>query len=117
MAFQANSSAQNCQFENLAVQKNSLLEGLRLIGSVVVELNHPRTITKASATGLGGRQGDYNKGICSPGSLFNYLVRYDTSDTSFSLKGRVVFDFSNVTKWQIFFLIFFNQQRNKSNLH
>ena len=28
IAFKTHSSAQNCQFENLAAQKNSLLEGL-----------------------------------------------------------------------------------------
>ena len=61
------------------------LQRQRLIGSAVTGLNHARTITKASVMGLDGRQDDYNKGICSPGSLF-------------SLKGLVVFDFSNVAK-------------------
>jgi hypothetical protein len=46
--------------------------------------HQPRTITKASATGLDGRQDDYNKEICSPGSLFNNEVRYDSLDASFS---------------------------------
>ena len=46
-----------------------------LIGSAVAGFNHARTITKASAPGLDGRQDEYNKEICSPGSLFNYSVR------------------------------------------
>ena len=33
------------------------------------------TITKDSATGLNTGQDDYNKGICSPGSLVNNPVR------------------------------------------
>ena len=46
--------------------------------------NHARTITKASAPGLDTGQ--------------------DVSlDASFPLKGHVVFDFSNVTKWPILF--------------
>ena len=46
-----------------------------LIGSAVAGLNHARTITRASATGLDERQDDYTKRICSPGSLFNNPVR------------------------------------------
>ena len=49
--------------------------GQRLIGSTLAGFNHARTITKASATGLDSRQDDYKKVICSPGSLFNNLVR------------------------------------------
>ena len=51
------------------------LERQRLIGSAGAGFNHARTITKASATGLDTRQDDYNKGICSPGSLVNNPVR------------------------------------------
>ena len=51
------------------------LQRQRLIGSAVAGFNHVRTITKASATGLDTRQDDYNKGICSPGSLVNNPVR------------------------------------------
>ena len=46
-----------------------------LLGSAVAGFNHARTITKASATDLDARQDDYNKGICSPGSLVNNPVR------------------------------------------
>ena len=46
-----------------------------LMGSAVAGFNNARTITKASATGLDTRRDDYNKGICSPGSLVNYPVR------------------------------------------
>ena len=46
-----------------------------LIGSAVAGFKHARTITKASAKGLDTRQDDYNKGICSPGSLVNNPVR------------------------------------------
>ena len=42
------------------------LQRQRLIGSAVAGFNHAKT--KASAKGLGARQDDYNKGICSPGS-------------------------------------------------
>ena len=45
------------------------LERQRLIGSAVAGFNLARTVTKASAHGLEARQDDYNKGICSPGSL------------------------------------------------
>ena len=65
--------------------------------------NNARTITKASAMGLDTRQDDYNKGICFPGSLVNNPVRKDSLDASFPLKRQVVFDFSNLTKWQILF--------------
>ena len=65
--------------------------------------NYNRTITKASATGWDGRQDDYNKGLCSLGTLFNNPVRLDSLDASFSLKGQIVFDFANDTKGQIFF--------------
>ena len=51
------------------------LQRQRLIGSAVAGFNHARTITKASATDLDARQDDYNKGICSPGSLVNNPVR------------------------------------------
>ena len=57
---------------------NNLDKGLQrqhLIGSAVAGFNHARTITKASATDLDARQDDYNKGICSPGSLVNNPVR------------------------------------------
>ena len=37
--------------------------------------NYAKTTTKASATGLDARPDDYNKGICSPGSLVNIPVR------------------------------------------
>ena len=55
--------------------KTKGLQRQRLIGSAVAGFNHAMTITKASATGLDGRQDDYNKEICSPGSLFNNPVR------------------------------------------
>ena len=51
------------------------LERQRLIGSAVAGFNHARTITKAPAMGLDARQDNYNKGICSPGSLVNNPVR------------------------------------------
>ena len=51
------------------------LQRQRLIGSAVAGFNNARTITKASATGLDTSQDDYNKGICSPGSLVNNPVR------------------------------------------
>ena len=60
------------------VQHYACVKGLQrqgLIGSAVAGLNHARTITNSSATGLDGRQNDYNKGIRSPGSLFNNPVR------------------------------------------
>ena len=44
------------------------------MGSAVAGFNDARTITKASAMGLDTRHDDYNKGICSPGSLVNNLV-------------------------------------------
>ena len=44
--------------------------------------NHARTITKAFAKGLDARQYDYNKGICSPGSLVNNPDRKDSLDAS-----------------------------------
>ena len=65
--------------------------------------NNVRTITKAFSIGLDTRQYDYNNGLCSPGSLVNNPVRYDSLDASFPSKGQVVVDFSNVTKWQILF--------------
>ena len=64
---------------------------------------HARTVTKASAAGLDARRDDYKKGIYSPGGLVNNPVREDSLDASFPLKGQVVFNFSNVTKWQILF--------------
>ena len=51
------------------------LQRQRLIGSAVAGFNHARTITKAPAMSLDARQDDYNKGICSPGSLVNNPVR------------------------------------------
>ena len=51
------------------------LERQRLIGLAVAGYNHARTITKASAKGLDAMQDDYNKGICSPGSLVDNPVR------------------------------------------
>ena len=54
------------------------LKGLQrqpLIGSAVAGFNDARTITLAFVTGLDTRQDDYNKGICSPGSLVNNPVR------------------------------------------
>ena len=57
---------------------NIFVKGLqtqRLIGSAVAGFNHAKKITKASATDLHARQNDYNKGIWSPGSLFNHPVR------------------------------------------
>jgi hypothetical protein len=41
----------------------------------VAGFNDARTITKTFATGLDTRQDDYNKGICSPGSLVNNPVK------------------------------------------
>ena len=67
--------------ECIGLAKNSfnlVLKGLQrqcLIGSVVTGFNHARTITKTSATGLDGKQVDYNKEICSPGSLLNNPVK------------------------------------------
>ena len=52
----------------------NLLQRQRLIGSAVAGFNNARTITKASAKGLDTRQDDYNKQICSPGSLINNPV-------------------------------------------
>ena len=51
------------------------LERQHLIGLAVAGFNNARTITNASAKGLDARQDDYNKGICSPGSLANNPVR------------------------------------------
>ena len=51
------------------------LERQRLIGLAVAGFNLARTIIKASATGLDTGQDEYNKGICSPGSLVNNPVR------------------------------------------
>ena len=51
------------------------LQRQRLIGSAGAGFNHARTITNAPAKGLDARQDDYDKGICSPGSLVNNLVR------------------------------------------
>ena len=79
------------------------LQRQHLIGSAVAGFNNARTIKKASATGLDIRQDDYNKGICSPGSLVNNPVRKECLNASFPLKGQVVFAFSIVTKWQILF--------------
>ena len=50
-------------------------ESQDLIGSAVAGFNPAQTITTASVEGLDARQDDYNKGICSPGSLFNNPVR------------------------------------------
>ena len=47
------------------------LERQRLIGSAVAGFNNAKTITKAYAKVLGPRQYDFNKGMCSPGSLVN----------------------------------------------
>ena len=74
-----------------------------LIGLAVAGFNNARTKTKASATGLDTIQDDYKKLICSPGSSVNNPVRQDSLDASFPLKGQVVFDSSNVTKWQKLF--------------
>ena len=79
--------------------------------------NHARIITKASATGLYGRQDDCNKEICSLGSLVSNPVRYDSLYASFSLKGQVILDFSSGRKGPILFFVFFNQHRNKTDLH
>ena len=51
------------------------LERQRLKESAVAGFNHARTITMASAKGLDTQQDDYNRGICSPGSLVNNPVR------------------------------------------
>ena len=51
------------------------LERQYLIGLAVAGFNHARKITNASAKGLDSRQDDYNKGICSYGSLVNNPVR------------------------------------------
>ena len=90
----------------LPIQKKRIAKGLqrqRLKGSAVAGFNHAKTITKASATDLHARQDDCKTGIWSPGSLVNNLVRQDSLDASFPLKGQVVFDLSNVTKWKILF--------------
>ena len=75
------------------------LERQRLIGSSVAGFNHAQKVINALDT----RQDEYNKGICSPGSLVSNQDRYDSLDASFPLEGQVVFDFSNVTKWNILF--------------
>ena len=51
------------------------LERQRRIGSAVAGFNHAQAITNASARGLDARQDDYDKGICSPGSLANNQVK------------------------------------------
>ena len=51
------------------------LEWQRRIGSAVAGFNHAMTKTKPSAKGLDARQDEYEKGICSPGSLVNNPVR------------------------------------------
>ena len=76
--------------------------------------NHVRTITKASTQGLDTIKDYYNKGICSHGSLVNKSLRWDSLDASITLKGQVVFVFSNVYKY---YLIFFNQHRNINDLY
>ena len=50
------------------------LQRKRLMRSAVAGLIHARKITKASAMGLDARQDNYNRGICSPGSLVNNSV-------------------------------------------
>ena len=78
----------------------------------VAGFNHARTITKTFAKGLDTRQDDYNKGICSPGSLVNNPVRSDSLGASFPLKRQVVLDFqmSQIGKY---YLILFNEHMNK----
>ena len=51
------------------------LQRQRLIRWAEAGFNHARTMKKASAMGLDERQSDYNKGICSPGSLVKNPVR------------------------------------------
>ena len=57
----------------------------------------------ASAKGVDAIQDDCKERNSSPGSLVNNPFRQDSLDASIPLKGQVVFEFSNVTKWQIFF--------------
>ena len=79
------------------------LERLRLIGSAVAGCNHARTITKTSSMNLDTIQDDYDNRICSTGSLVNKPVGLDSLDASYTLKGQVVFDFSNITQLQTLF--------------
>ena len=51
------------------------LQRQHLIGSAVAWFYNARIIPKASAKSLDTRQDDYNKGMCSPGSLVNNPVR------------------------------------------
>ena len=51
------------------------LERQRLIGSGLAGFNHARTKKNTSANGLDAKQDDFDKGICSPGSLVNNPVR------------------------------------------
>ena len=65
-------------FNKMETRSPQIIKGLQrqhLIGWAVAGFNPARTITKISAAGLDGRQYDYNKGICSPGSLFNIPLR------------------------------------------
>ena len=64
-----------CSESPFSVHYSKGLQRQRLIGSAVAGFNDAMTITKASAKGLDARQDDYNKGICSPGSLVNNPVR------------------------------------------
>ena len=51
------------------------LERLCLIGSAMAGYNHAKTIINASVRGLHASQDDYNKILCSLGSLVNNLVK------------------------------------------
>ena len=85
------------------------------MGLAVARFNYARKITNAFAIDLNSIQDDYNKGICSHGSLVNYPVRQDSLDASFPLKGQVIFDFHMLQRYK-FYWIFFNQHRNKNYL-
>ena len=99
-AFAGACALQKMKIQPFKQNKSNGLQRQRLIGSAAARFNHARTTTKVSATDLDGRQNDYSKGICSPGSLFNNPVRLrqDSLNALFSLKGHFIFDLSNVTK-------------------
>ena len=89
---------------------NKGLERQRLIGSAVAGFNHSRTITKPSEKGLDARKDDYDKRICSPGSLVNYPCCF----ISIERTGRPLI-FQMLQRGKYCF-IFFNQHRNKNYL-
>ena len=104
----------NQKWETTWLLGHKKMERQNLVGSAVAGFNNSRTITKASATGCNARQNEYKKGICSPWSLVNNPFRWDSLDASLPLKGWVVFDFSNVTKWEILFHILHTKKKKSA---